>query len=83
MRCTQLKKLRASSSDLIPSLEQLELQIKSLNDDSDSDREIRRLARLLYVGQLVERIGLLYSLNEQYFCQLLADNKNNLQKTLA
>ena len=83
LRCTQLKKLRASSSDLIPSLEQLELQIKSLNDDSDSDREIRRLARLLYVGQLVERLGLLYSLNEQYFCQLLADNKNNLQKTLA
>ena len=83
LRCTQLKKLRASSSDLIPSLEQLELQIKSLNDDSDSDRGIRRLARLLYVGQLVERVGLLYSLNEQYFCQLLADNKNYLQKPLA
>lgn len=82
MRCTQLKKLRASSSDLIPSLEQLELQMKSLNGDSDSDREIRRLARLLYVEQLVERVGLLYSLNEQYFCQLLADNKNNLQKPL-
>lgn len=83
MRHTQLEKLRASSSNLIPSLEQLELQMKSLNGDSDSDREIRRLARLLYVGQLVERVGLLYSLNEQYFCQLLADNKNNLQKPLA
>ena len=82
MRCTQLKKLRASSSDLIPSLEQLELQMQALNGDSDSDREIRRLARLLYVGQLVERVGLLYSLNEQYFCQLLTDNKNNLQKPL-
>ena len=64
MRHTQLEKLRASSSNLIPSLEQLELQMKSLNGDSDSDREIRRLARLLYVGQLVERVGLLYSLNE-------------------
>ena len=82
MRRTQLKNLRASSSNLIPSLEQLELQMKSLNGDSDSDREIKHLARLLYVGQLVERVGLLYSLNEQYFCQLLADNKNDLQKSL-
>ena len=57
--------------------------MKSLNGDSDSDSEIRHLARLLYVGQLVERVGLLYSLNEQYFCQLLADNKNSLQKPLA
>ena len=83
MRHSQIENLRASSSNLIPSLEQLELQMKSLNGDSDSDREIRRLARLLYVGQLVERVGLLYSLNEQYFCQLLADNKNSLQKPLA
>jgi len=82
LRQNQIENLRASSSNLIPSLEQLELQMKSINGDSDSDREMQRLARLLYVGQLVERVGLLYSLNEQCFCQLLADNKNDLQKPL-
>ena len=48
MRRTQLEKLRVSSSDLIPSLEQLELQMKSLNGDSDFDKQLWHFARLLY-----------------------------------
>ena len=48
LRRTQLEKLRASSSDLIPSLEQLELQMKSLNGDSDFDKQLWHFARLLY-----------------------------------
>jgi hypothetical protein len=79
LRHDKLNQLRATSSDLIPALEQLEHQIQLLNAVSDSDRELWHLARLLYVGQLVERSGLLYSLNEQTFCQFLADNKNALQ----
>ena len=53
-----------------------------LDDDSNTDKELRHLARLLYVGQLVEKAGLLYSLNEQAFCQFLSDNKLSLQKPL-
>ena len=79
MRQDKLKKLRETSFELIPALEQLEHQIQLLNDISDSDRELWHLARLLYVGQLVERSGLLYSLNEPAFCQFLDDNKNALQ----
>ena len=33
-------------------------------------------------GQLVETAGLLYSLNEQAFCQFLSDNKHSLQKPI-
>lgn len=54
-----------------------------LNDHLDNDSELWHLARLLYVGQLVEQAGLLYSLNEQAFRQLLADNKEALRKPLA
>ncbi|MBR3204198.1 hypothetical protein IKF81_00790 [Candidatus Saccharibacteria bacterium] len=82
MRQNQIEILRANSNRLIPSLEQIEQQIQALDDDSNFDKELRHLARLLYAGQLVERAGLLYSLNEQAFCQFLADNKRALQKPL-
>ena len=82
MRLKQLEKLRLDSKRLLPSLEQIERQIQALDVNSNTDKELRHLARLLYVGQLVEKVGLLCSLNEQTFCQFLADNKNALQKPL-
>ena len=82
MRKNQIEKLRSDSNHLLPSLELIERQIQALDDDSNTDKELRHLARLLYAGQLVERAGLLYSLNEQAFCQLLSDNKLSLQKPL-
>ena len=83
MRHSQIEILRANSNRLIPSLEQIERQLQALEDDSNTtDKELRHLARLLYVGQLVEKVGLLYSLNEQAFCQFLTDNKLSLQKPL-
>ena len=82
MRQKQIETLRANSNRLFPSLEQIEQQIQDLDDDSSFDKELRHLARLLYVGQLVEKVGLLYSLNEQTFCHFLSDNKLSLQKPL-
>ena len=80
MRKNQIEKLRSDSNHLLPSLEKIERQIQALDDDSSTDKELRHLARLLYTGQLVERVGLLYSLNEQTFCHFLANNKLSLQK---
>ena len=82
MRQKQIETLRANSKRLLPSLEQIERQIQALEDDSNTDKELRHLARLLYVGQLVEKVGLLYSLNELAFCHFLSDNKLSLQKPL-
>ena len=82
MRQKQIETLRANSKRLLPSLEQIEQQIQDLDDDSSFDKELRHLARLLYVGQLVEKVGLLYSLNEHAFCQFLSDNKLSLQMPL-
>ena len=65
---------------LLPYIEQLEKQIQALDDESHADKELWHLARLVYVGQLVERSGLLYSLNEHAFCQFLTENKKALQK---
>jgi len=82
LRQKQIETLRANSNRLLPSLEQIERQIQAIENDSNTDKELRHLARLLYVGQLVEQVGLLYSLNEQAFCQFLSDNKLSLQKPL-
>ena len=82
MRKNQLEKLRSDSNHLLPSLEIIEHQIQALDDDSNTDKELRHSARLLYAGQLVERAGLLYSLNKQAFCHFLSDNKHALQKPL-
>ena len=80
MRKTQVEKLRADSKFLFSSIEQLEKKMQTLDDEAKADKELRRLARLIYVGQLVEQAGLLYSLNEHAFCQFLTENKNTLQK---
>ena len=82
MRLKQVEKLRSDSKHLVPSLEQIERQIQALDDDSNTDKELRHVARLLHAGKLVERAGLLYSLNEQAFCHFLSDNKYSLQKPL-
>jgi hypothetical protein len=82
LRQTQVEKLRTDSKLLLPSIEQLEQQIQALDDEANADKKLCHLARLLYVGQLVEQTGLLYSLNEQAFCHFLADNKNTLQKPI-
>lgn len=41
---------------------------------------MKHLARLIYAGQVVEKVGLLYSFNEQALYEILTANKNNLEK---
>ena len=82
MRQKQIETLRANFKRLLPSLEQIERQLQALEDESNTDKDLHHLARLLYVGQLVEKVDLLYSLNEQTICQFLANNKHALQKPL-
>ena len=48
LRHSQLENLRASSSNLIPSLEPLELQMQLLNTVSDFDKQLWHFARLLF-----------------------------------
>ena len=83
MRQKQIETLRANSNRLLPSLEQIERQLLALEDDSNTDKQLHHLARLLYVGQLVEKAGLFYSLNDHAVYQFLTDNKNALQKPLS
>ena len=80
MRKRRLEFLNSQSDNLGTSLENLEKRIKALGEDSDDEKELRYLARLLYAGKIIEKVGLLYSFNEQSLAQFLSENKSKLQK---
>ena len=80
MRKRRLEFLNSQSDNLGTSLENVEKQIKALGEDSDDEKEMRYLARLLYAGKIIEKVGLLYSFNELSLSQLLLENKSKLQK---
>ena len=63
----QIKRLEATSDELIQSLKKVEQEIGEFGGDLDREKQLRHLARLIYAGQLVEQVGLLYSFNEQSF----------------
>ena len=76
----QIRRLETASDELIRSLEKIEQEIGELGGDLDREKQLRHLARLIYAGQLVEQVRLLYSLNEQSFCQFLSANKKSPTK---
>ena len=80
MRKGRLEFLNSQSDNLGTSLEDVEKRIKALGEDSNNEKEMRYLARLLYGGKILEKVGLLYSFNEQSLAQFLSENKSKLQK---
>ena len=80
MRNKRLELLNSQFDNLGTSLENVEKRIKALGEESDDEKELRYLARLLYAGKIIEKVGLLYSFNEQSLSQFLAENKSKLQK---
>ena len=80
MRNKRLELLKSQSDNLGTSLENVEERIKDLKEESENEKELRYLARLLYAGKIIEKVGLLYSFNEQSLNQFLLENKSKLQK---
>ena len=79
MRKGRLEFLNSQFDNLGTSLENVEKQIKALEEESENEKEFRYLARLLYAGKIIEKVGLLYSFNEQSLSQFLSENKSKLQ----
>ena len=80
MRNKRLEFLNSQSDNLGTSLEDVEKRIKALGEDSNNEKEMRYLARLLYAGKILEKVGLLYSFNEQSLAQFLSENKSKFAK---
>ena len=76
----RLKRLREDSTILRMTLEKVEQQISALGREANLEKEMKHLARLIYAGQVVEKVGLLYSFNEQALSEILTANKSELEK---
>ena len=75
----RLKRLREDSTILSMTLEKVEQQISALGREANAEKEMKHLARLIYAGQVVEKVGLLYSFNEQALYEILTANKSKLE----
>ena len=76
----KLKRLREDSTILSMTLDKVEQQISALGREANLEKEMKHLARLIYAGQVVEKVGLLYSFNEQALYEILTANKSKLEK---
>ena len=81
MRKEKSERLKAELKNLSSEFEKIETQMAGLERESESEKEMRHLARLIYAGKILEKVGLLYTFNEQTLFEFLTANKNKLEKS--
>ena len=82
MRREKSERLKAELKNLSADFENIENQMAKLENESESEKEMRHLARLIFAGKILEKSGLLYTFNEQTLFEFLTANKNDLEKPL-
>ena len=80
MRKEKSERLKAELKNLSAESEKIENQMAELENESESEKEMRHLARLIYAGKILEKSGLLYTFNEQTLFEFLTENKNKIEK---
>ena len=80
MRREKSEQLKSELKNLSADFEKIENQMAALENESESEKEMRRLARLIFAGKILEKSGLLYTFNEQTLFEFLTANKNDLEK---
>ena len=80
MRREKSERLKAELKNLSSEFEKIETQMANLENESESEKEMRHLARLIFAGQILEKSGLLYTFNEQTLFEFLTANKNKIEK---
>lgn len=80
MRKEKSERLKAELKNLSADFEKIENQMAGLENESESEKEMWHLARLIFAGRIIEKVGLLYTFNEQTLFEFLTANKNDLEK---
>lgn len=80
MRKEKSDQLKAELKNLSVAFEKIENQIGALQKESESEKEMWHLAKLIFAGKILEKSGLLYTFNEQTFLEFLTANKNKIEK---
>lgn len=82
MREEKVAKLKLECDKLRKEVEKLEAEISDSETERQEEKEMRYLTRLIYAGKILEKVGLLYSFNEPSLCEILAANKDKIQKAI-
>ena len=80
LRKEKSEKLKAELKNLSAEFEKIETQMAGLERESESEKEMWHLARLIFAGRIIEKVGLLYTFNEQTLFEFLTANKTYLEK---
>lgn len=80
MREEKIEQLKLECNKLRNEVEKLEVEISDSETERREEKEMKYLARLIYAGKIWEKVGLLYSFNEQSLCEILEANKDKIQK---
>ena len=75
MRREKSERLKAELKNLSADFEKIETQMANLENESESDKKMRHLARLIFAGKILEKSGLLYTFNEKSLFEFLTANK--------
>ena len=80
LRKEKSEQLKIELKNLSSEFEKIETQMAGLERESESEKEMWHLARLIFAGRIIEKVGLLYTFNEQTLFEFLTANKNELEK---
>ncbi len=80
MREEMVKLLKSECEKLKITVEKLEADISDSEIERQKEKEMKYLARLIYAGKILEKSEWLYSFNEQSLFEILAANKDEIQK---
>ena len=75
-----VKLLKSECEKLKITVEKLEADISDSEIERQKEKEMKYLARLIYAGKILEKSEWLYSFNEQSLFEILAANKDEIQK---
>ena len=51
-------------------------------EEEKKEREMKKISRLLYAGEIIERAGLLYTFNEENLYKVLVENRKRITKLM-
>ena len=75
-----VEQLKSECDKLKITVENLETEISDSEIERQKEKEMKYLARLIYAGKILEKSEWLYSFNEQSLFEILAANKDEIQK---
>ena len=82
MREKEITQKKAELRGVVDSLTEVKVAKRKKEEELEKDSEMKKISRLLYAGEIIERAGLLYTFNEENLYKVLMENRNEITKVM-